>query len=215
MISLEDHKDEFPRLGVGDLSTLNKDRLKFKMVEENKKYFSSSVYKGSKVYFCQRKESLQHWGFLWIGDRGGVSQQGNAEWEKICAELRAIRNTWWCRGEWKYPWIFPTSTSIMSMCYRALQMLCILQKICSIAWGALFWKCSLCFISRAVHPYLHISGALSLISLLNQFQSCVSFLQGTAFGQETLQSILLMMSQIAMAILCLQFLLVSTCSWQW
>lgn len=37
------------------------------------------------------------------------------------------------------------------MCYRDLQVLCILHNICSIAWGALFWKCSLCFITRTVH----------------------------------------------------------------
>lgn len=53
---------------------------------------------------------------------------------------------------WNIPeYLFLTSILIMCMCYRDLQVLCILHNICSIAWGALFWKCSLCFITRTVH----------------------------------------------------------------
>lgn len=77
-------------------------------------------------------------------------------------------------------------------------------------FAALFWKCSLCFISRAVHVCtfqklchsLHCSADFNL----------VSHSQGMAFGQGTFRSIHLMMFQIAMAIFPLQFLLVSTCS---
>lgn len=61
-------------------------------------------------------------------------------------------------------------------------------------------------------PYLQISEALSITLLLSVFQYCISFLQGMAFGLETSQSIHLMMSQMRMAIFCLQFLLVSICS---